>query len=330
MKITITEKYNKQRLDRVLNELISEQSRSQIQKMILRGEIVVNGKVVPVHHFLKTGDTIEQVAVKAEERREATTEPSLVLEPTVLYEDADFLVLEKPSGLLVHPTEKNEPHTVSGWLQQRYPEIVTVGEHSYSPRLRSGEAGRAGIVHRLDREVSGVMLAARSQQAFNSLKEQFKQRMVKKEYTTICYGHLPEPKGRIELPIGRNRYGQFVAHPRRHRQKFNTDDKVAITDYEVLEYVKDYTVARIRILTGRTHQIRVHLSAIGHPILGDLTYKPKKQFIKFFSRRVKVIAVNRIFLHSTTIGFTDLAGQWKEFTSQLPDEMTTFINERKK
>jgi len=151
----------------------------------------------PEYANLKTGDTIEQVAVKAEERREATTEPSLVLEPTVLYEDADFLVLEKPSGLLVHPTEKNEPHTVSGWLQQRYPEIVTVGEHSYSPRLRSGEAGRAGIVHRLDREVSGVMLAARSQQAFNSLKEQFKQRMVKKEYTTICYGHLPNQKDEL-------------------------------------------------------------------------------------------------------------------------------------
>ena len=324
MKFVAKQKDNQQRLDKFIKAKLKNQSRSQIQKMIQAGWVLLNDQAVSVHHFLNPGDVITFPAPKKTKpitptrAKKITLPPNL--QPKIIFENEDFLVLDKPAGLLVHPTEKNEAETLVGWLLKKYPDIESVGENYY----------RAGIIHRLDRDVSGVMVAAKNQKAFAQLKEQFKQRQVKKEYLALVYGHLTQAAGEIDLPIGRNPDGQFVAHPRRGKEKFQASDKIAKTKYRVLEYIKDYSLLRVEILTGRTHQIRVHLSAIGHPIIGDQIYKPKQKIFHFLRRRIKVVDAPRIMLHSQKIGFYDLKNEWREFSSPLPPALKNYLNEIKK
>ena len=155
------------------------------------------------------------------------------------------------------------------------------------------------------------MVVPKNKKMYGHLKDQFKSRKIKKQYLVLVYGRLNQDQGEIDLPIGRNKDGQFVAHPRRGKEKFQDSDKIAKTKYRVLKYLKDYTLLTIEILTGRTHQIRAHLSAIGHPIVGDQIYKPRKKFFHFLQRKIKVVDPDRIMLHSTQIGFTDLKNQWQ-------------------
>lgn len=316
--ITITEKDQDQRLDKFLVKAIKGETRSQIKKKIENGLVLINNKPAKVHHFLKTKEEITilpDIETKAETT--ITQEQIPELKPDIIFENNNFLILNKPAGLLVHPTEADEPNTLTSWLHAKYPEIEAVGEYQY----------RGGIIHRLDKDVSGIMVVAKNDQAFYHLKDQFKDRKVKKIYTALVYGRFDQEEGEINLPIGRNKEGQFVAHPRQGKEKFLAKDKVAKTKYKVLESVKNYSLLEIQILTGRTHQIRIHLSAIGHPILGDLIYKPKKKFLQILRRKIKVIDPDRIFLHSTKIGFNDLKNQWQEFESPLPEKLTHFLNE---
>ena len=322
MNFIVKESDTKLRLDKYLAGKITKQSRSQIKKLIKNEMVLVNNKPTKVHHFLKPGEKITIKSNHVGETLASTANDKLAPtpEPKIIFENDDFLTLEKPVGLLVHPTEKGETDTLVNWLIKKYPKIKNVGEDKY----------REGIIHRLDRDVSGVMVVAKTQKAFSYLKDQFKRRLVKKEYITLVYGYIQNSEGEIDLPIGRNKEGQFVAHPRRGRDKFQDQDKVAQTKYKVLEYIKDFSLLKIQILTGRTHQIRVHLSAISHPILGDRIYKPKKKFFHFLRRKIKVIDPGRIFLHSTKIGFYDLENQWQEFESALPKELNDFLNEQRK
>lgn len=307
------------RLDKFLAEKIKGVSRSQIQKKIKSGEITVHKKMVPVHYFLKAGNIIE---IEIRNQKSEIMEKNgfkEILTPKSIFEDENFVVLDKPAGLLVHQTEKNEPNTLVHWLKQKYPEIEKVGEHNY----------RAGIIHRLDREVSGVMLAAKTQKMYHHLKEQFKKRAVAKEYCALVYGHMPEHEGKIELPIGRNKRGKFVAHPRMKKKKLLTNDRHAITLYRVEKKFVNVSLLSIHILTGRTHQIRAHLSALGHPIVGDKKYGPKKPFLRFFSKKIKIIGAPRIMLHSKKIGLRDLNDEWKEFVAPMPREMREFLQQLK-
>jgi len=326
--ITITKENQGQRLDKFLNEKLADKTRSQIKKMIKAGLVLIDNKPAKVHQFLKAGNKIEMM--NDEQKISSLPSPSFNQEgeagggghllPKIIYENNDYLILEKPAGLLVHPTEKGETDTLVDWLVKKYPKTAEVGEQNY----------RAGIIHRLDKDVSGVMVAAKNSQAFHHLKEQFKKRLVKKEYLALVYGRVQKEAGEINLPIGRNKIGQFVAHPRQGKLKFQDQDKFAKTRYQVLEYLKDYTLLQVEILTGRTHQIRAHLQAIGHPILGDQIYKPKKPFFHWLRRKIKVVNPGRIFLHSTKIGFYDLNNQWREFESPLPKKLTDFTNALKK
>lgn len=318
-KIIVDEANQNQRLDKFLTEKLKEESRSKVKKMIKHGLVLINNKPAKVHQFLKLQDEITvlpDIETKAE-TSVTNQEAKPPAEPKIIFENDNFLVLDKPDGLLVHPTDLNEPGTLVEWVHQKYPEIEAVGEYQY----------RGGIIHRLDKDVSGIIVIAKNDQAFYHLKEQFKQRLVKKVYTALVYGRLSQEAGEIDLPIGRNKEGQFVAHPRRGAEKFSVKDKVAKTKYKVLEYIKDYTLLEVQILTGRTHQIRAHLSAIGHPILGDQIYKPRKNFLHLFQHKVKVINPGRIFLHSTQIGFNNLNNDWVEFTSPLPRELTKFLDD---
>jgi len=322
MKFITKEKESAMRLDKFLAEKLTNESRSQIKKMIQDGLVSVNGQIAKVHRFLKPKDEIiisKKTSLDNKIIKTAKKKKSPKLTPKIIFEDNDFLVLEKPSGLLVHPTAKGETDTLSNWLVKKYPTIKNVGEHKY----------RAGIIHRLDRDVSGIMLATKTQAAFSHLKEQFKKRAVKKQYFALVYGET-KPEEEINLPIGRNKDGQFVAHPRHDRIKFQSDDKIAKTRYQALEHIKGYTLLNVEILTGRTHQIRAHLSAIGHPILGDEIYKPKKKFFHSLRQKIKVVDLPQIFLYSARIGFFDLQHQWREFNQPLPKKFKDYLNEIKK
>lgn len=320
-KISVSKLDAGERLDKFLCRQIKDLSRSQIQKLIKQGQILVNNRQAAVHCFLKADDIITVAASKDAGQTKNPVLPAGAsikkISPKIIFADDDFLIINKPVGMLVHPTEKNESNTLVDWLSEKFPQAKFIGEDKF----------RSGIVHRLDRDVSGVMIAAKTNPAFDYFKEQFKKRKVTKEYFALVYGHLADHEGKIDLPIGRSREGKFVAHPKIGGKKFQTDDRRAKTLYWVEKRFKNFTLLRIRIITGRTHQIRAHFSAIGHPIVGDLLYRPRKNSLKLFSRKIKVINPGRIMLHSKTISFKNPAGQPVEFDTPLPPEMESFINQ---
>ncbi len=322
-KIIIKNNDKGKRLDKFLSEYLKNETRSQIKKMIENGLILINGKKTKVHHFLKIEEKISislSAKISKNKNIKETEKDTQKLKPKIIFEDNDFLVLEKPSGMLTHSTDLGEKNTMADWLAKKYPEITNIGENKY----------RGGIIHRLDKDVSGVIVAAKNNQAFNNLKEQFKKRQVKKIYIALVYGKIENSKGEINLPIGRNKNGQFVAHPKKKNEKLMQRDKFAKTAYKVLKYIKDYTLLEIQIFTGRTHQIRAHFQAIGHPIIGDPIYKPKNKFLHFLRKKIKVIDVERIFLHSQKIGFKNTKNEWVEFFSPLPDKLKKILDGQKK
>lgn len=215
----------------------------------------------------------------------------------------DYIVLEKPAGLLVHATAtgKNE-ETLVAQLVRAYPEMVAVGD----------DPARPGIVHRLDRDVSGVMVVARTQAMFTGLKRQFQERKVKKEYVAVCHGYFDQKDGVIDFPMERSklRGRKMAVRPK------SQGGKEAITEYAVVREGRKRSLVAVIPKTGRTNQIRAHLAAIGHAIVGDAVYKPKKQ---------KVKDMGRIMLHAKTIGFHDLDGAWREFHVPESDLFITLV-----
>jgi len=317
MKYTVRSKDVNQRLDKFIKKMAKDKSRSHIQKMIKEGLILIDNKTVLPHHFLKEGQVIAfddiNKSLKTPKNKRAS-DNSKIIKPKIIKETDDYLVLEKPVGLLVHPTDKGEKNTLVDWLKKKYPYILNVGEERY----------RAGIIHRLDRDVSGIMLACKTQEMYEHLKEQFKKRLIFKEYTALVHGSIEQEEGEIDFPIGRSREGfKMAAHPKDHGHKLDATDKTAITKYDVIERIKNYTLIKIAIKTGRTHQIRVHLNAFGHPVVGDSIYRIKK-FWEVWKKNQKL---DRIFLHATKIGFEDLKNQWQLFESDLPEKLKLYLKE---
>lgn len=219
----------------------------------------------------------------------------------VIAEDKNFLVIDKPAGLLVHPIPKHCEGTLVNALLARAPEIAKVGENPLRP----------GIVHRLDKDVSGAMVVAKTQEMFIHLKKQFAGRLIKKEYLAWVYGAPSKPTGEITFSLGKTKKGLMAARPR------GGEGKEALTQYEVIKTIdKRFALLKLRILTGRTHQIRAHLKAIGHPVVGDPLYTIK---------RIKKTAAPQLMLHAATLGFTDLNGQWREFNSPPPKEFDNLM-----
>jgi len=307
MQFKITEQENKQRLDKFLVTKLPI-SRSQIQKLIKAGQILVNGKKSNVHNFLKVGDLIKVTAAKEIKAltKEKKLEPNKKVKFKIVYEDDDILVIDKPAGLLIHPTEKMETDTLANGLLARYPKIKNVGDDPLRP----------GIVHRLDKSVSGLMLICKTQKAFDYFKKQFQDRKVKKTYTALVYGTMERPEGTIDLPIARS-----VNKGRMAVKSQEQGGKEAITKYVVTKQFKNFSLLEVEILTGRTHQIRAHLNAIQHPIVGDKLYWQK--WVK------EKLELDRPFLHSTILNFQNLDGQTLVFKSKLPIKLQKIIKELK-
>lgn len=225
------------------------------------------------------------------------------LEPEVIYEDDDILAVNKPAGLLVHGISnkagRNKEPTLADWLIARHPEIKNVGD---DPALRPG------IVHRLDRDTSGVMLVAKNQKAFEHLKSLFMSRAMQKEYIAVVWGKFKEREGVIDAPLG------IVVGSTKRSTRSAKMAKSAVTHYRVIRAVErggdDYTVLLVIPQTGRTHQIRVHLASIGHPIVGDTLY----------GRRKKSAWASRLMLHAMSVQFTTLAGTAIRIEAPLPEE----------
>ncbi len=315
MKYQITPEEKGTRLDKYLVEKLSNLTRSQIQKIIKSGAVLVNGKKPTPHHFLKGGDVIDTQDIKALKKKPVVApkitkrEKMDLPDINIIYEDNDFLVIDKPAGLLTHPVQNQtkEPEvSLVDWLVKHYPKIKTVGDDT---------ALRPGIVHRLDKEASGVMIVAKNQKAFDHLKQQFQNREIKKEYRAWIYGKLANEVGTINFAIGRSREsGKMAARPIvdfYSDAEENQEGKDSVTDYEVLEVHPHRSLIKAFPRTGRTHQIRVHLYAMGHPLLGDSLYKIKS-FVP--------IAAPRLMLHAHKLSFKDFDGVEKTFVSPIPKE----------
>lgn len=303
--LRITTEQSRERLDIFLCEYLSDRSRSQIQKMIKDGIVTVNGKKVAPHYFLKENDIV--VISKIEHRR-SNTENSYT--PRIITENPHYLVLDKPTGLTVHPTPSSRSSTLVDWLLSHYPAVRKVGDDPLRP----------GIVHRLDKDASGVMVVALTQDSFESLIRQFKLRQVKKEYLVLVAGRVAPTEGVIDLPIGRSKkeYTKRAAHAKEGRP--------AITRYEVLEQFKRTALVRVIPETGRTHQIRVHFFAKGNPVIGDTLYKrlsrtPGKAKPGFVEK------AERLMLHAERLGFRDRSGAWQEYHVPPPAEFEKIVQE---
>lgn len=226
--------------------------------------------------------------------------------PRIIEETPDFIVLEKPAGLIVHAARGHEGPTLVDFLLKKYPELKGVGEG----------AERPGIVHRLDKDVSGVMIVARNQETFELLKSQFQNRQVKKTYIALVIGKLPKDEGTIDFPLARSyRRARMAAVPKSTER---TDARDAITHYEVEKRFPHATLVRVEIETGRTNQIRAHFHGIGHPIVGDRRY----------AIRTKKISKDpgRPFLHATELCVRDRAGVVRTYRSPLPAHLESFVS----
>jgi 23S rRNA pseudouridine1911/1915/1917 synthase len=316
--LVVTSDSEGQRLDRYLVSVLAEYSRSQIQKLITEGHVTVRRALPPTRAGSSAARRVEaranlqvhegdQVVVDAPEAvPSAVTAEALPLE--ILFQDADLAVLNKPAGMVIHPGAGHGSGTLVNALLHHLTDLSGI----------SGEL-RPGIVHRLDRGTSGVMVIAKNDRAHQELSRQFHDREVEKEYIALVWGVVQAGR-RIDAAIGRDRA---------NRQKMSARAKharEAVTRITRAHHLPGVTLCQVAIHTGRTHQIRVHLSAIGHPIVGDATYGGVRRRVANDLRAV--MRLERPFLHSARLAFTHPAdGRRVEFDSPLPPELESVVDD---
>lgn len=303
MRIQIKPEDKNKRLDKYLTTELKI-SRSKIQKLIKLGKITLNGEKVTPHFFLRANDKININAKDIKiENKSKEIKPNKKVKYKIVFEDKNILVIDKPSGLLVHPTDKIEKDTLVNGLIAYYPKLKKVGEDSQRP----------GIVHRLDKDVSGLMLVCKTQKAFEYFKKQFQERKVKKIYTALVHNPMERVEGIINLPLERSEKGKMLVKTK------DQGGKEAITKYAVIKQFQNFSLLEVQIETGRTHQIRTHFNFLNHPIVGDKLYQQKK---------VKAnIELDRPFLHSIKLGFKNIDGKYLEFESKLPTKLNKILKQ---
>jgi len=297
--VTLTAADGGERLDRWLAEQLPDRSRAEVQRWIDAGLVQrSDGKLLKASYRLGAG---ESVIAHLPERTAYHVEPEAI-PLDIIYEDDDLLVINKPAGMVVHPAAGNWQGTLVNAVLYHVPDLAGVGG-----------TGRPGIVHRLDKDTSGLILVAKNDRAHRALQEQFKERAVHKTYQTLVFGQVTPLRGEIQAPIGRDprqrkRMAVVAAHLGRP----------AVTQYDVKAYYGTFTLLDCRPLTGRTHQIRVHLAYIHHPIVGDASYG---------GRRHPGIQLNRQFLHAARLSFIlPATAKEVEFTAPLPDDLQCVLN----
>lgn len=308
----VIKKYQGYRLDNYLAEKLKI-SRNQAQIMVKQGQILINGKKPSKHYQLRINDLViinkkANSLNRSKEIKQTKQLTKLTPKPQIVAEESDFLIISKPAGLLVHATRKNERNTLVDWLLKKYPELKKVG---------NDDPNRPAIVHRLDKDVSGLMIIPRNLKAFDYFKKQFQLRTIHKEYVALVYGKLESDHYEIDFPITRSKLGKYVAGPRG-----SENGKSALTIINVKQRFINYTLLQVLPKTGRTNQIRVHLSALNHPIIGDKLY-----FNKQFSNIE--IPLDRVFLHAEKLEFQTQNGETHSFTCPLPINLKKILDQLK-
>lgn len=285
----------KGRLDKVLVELLPAITRSHIQQWIKEGAVTVNDKQVKANYHVQAGDMIyieEPELVPLDVQAE-----NIPIE--VVYEDDDLLVVNKPQGMVVHPSAGHQTGTLVNALM-------------YHTKNLSGINGtiRPGIVHRIDKDTSGLLMVAKNERAHEKLAAQLKDHTSLREYYALVHGVIPHDKGTIDAPLGRSKND-------RKKQDIIDDGRSAITHFQVLERFNDFTLVSLQLETGRTHQIRVHMKYIGYPLAGDPTYGPRK-----------TLPGNGQFLHARVLGFNHpTTGEFLTFEAPLPEIFENTLTE---
>lgn len=279
------------RIDKYLADLCGELSRSYIQKLLKQEQILVNGMPVKGSYRVSEEDRIQMEVPEA-------AEPEILAEPMeldILYEDSDILLVNKPKDMVVHPAAGHYTGTLVNGLMYHCRDSL------------SGINGvlRPGIVHRIDKDTTGVLIVCKNDQAHQKIAEQLKEHSITRKYFAIVHGNMKDTEGTVNAPIGR--------HPtdRKKMSINNKNGKPAITHYQVLEHLKGYDFIECRLETGRTHQIRVHMASIGHPLLGDEVYGPA---------RCPIPGLKGQTLHAGVLGIIHpKTGEYLEFSAPLPD-----------
>ena len=285
------------RIDKELAHHLADISRSQLQKWIEDGNVTVNGEKVKPKYKLVVGD---RVVVQPEKPQKIDLEPENI-PLDIVYEDDDVIVINKPQGMVVHPAPGHPNHTLVNALLYHSPLSTINGEF------------RPGIVHRIDKDTSGLLMIAKNDLAHRSLAAQLKAKTNEREYVALVHGVIKEERGTIDAPLGRSKKD-------RKKQAVVEDGRHAVTHFKVLERFQHYTLVSCRLETGRTHQIRVHMKYIGHPLAGDPLYGPRK-----------TLPGNGQYLHARLLGFKHpRTGKQMTFTSPLPEYFQKMIDHLEK
>ncbi|HDR4301119.1 TPA: RluA family pseudouridine synthase [Bacillus anthracis] len=294
VQVTVAEEQKNERIDKFVAGINNEWSRTQVQQWIKDDVVTVNGKAVKGNYKVREND---EITVTIPEPEELDIQPEdMNLE--IYYEDADVLVVNKPRGMVVHPAPGHTSGTLVNGLMHHCTDL-------------SGINGvmRPGIVHRIDKDTSGLLMVAKNDMAHESLVNQLVAKTVTRRYKAIVHGVIPHDKGTIDAPVARDK---------KERQSMTVDEngKHAVTHFQVLERFKDFTLVECRLETGRTHQIRVHMKYIGYPLAGDPKYGPKK-----------TLDMNGQALHAGILGFDHpRTGEYIQFEAPIPEVFEDALN----
>lgn len=316
MQILIPPGQKKLRIDKYLSLHVENSSRTKIKNSIDEGNVLVNGKIIKSNYEVQPNDLIDISLPEVEEKPDVVAED---LNLNIMFEDEYLIIVNKPPGMVTHPAHKN----YSGTLVNGLMHYIAQKNEKLSEERGSD---RAGIVHRLDKDTSGILVVAKDEETHRRLSELFKVHDIEREYWAVVWGRFDKKKGKIDKPLARARND-------RKKVVVDEDGKQAITEYEVIKEFDFLSLIKLKLHTGRTHQIRVHMHSIGHPVFGDPDYQGRKPHGVHLTNKNKELIANlldsfdRQALHAKVLGFAHPMTKKKvRFESELPEDIQTLVD----